>query len=613
MKQKSLLKVFFLLCALIVGSTSVWAATSTVTASKISSASVQWKGSANETWNVSVTGGATDQNVTSGYAQVGTKNSPSTSITFSTSGISGTITSIVIDCASYSGLATVSCTVGGNNFGTQNQSTPSWSNNTGGDITFSGSASGTIVVTMTNGNSGRAMYVESITVTYSSGPSISASDKNIAFDATSGEFSYTLNNPVDDGELSADDNVDWISNVAVNTGTNKVTFNTEANSNPTPRVGTITMTYKKGNETLATKEVTITQAKAVVMLNYSLATQVVPGRHYIITSGKSGDVKAMGEQATNNRSEVAVTVNAGEISIESDAGVYEFVIAGDVTTGYYTIYDTENAGYLYAASSSNNQLKVQKVLNDNGKWTIDIDNDGVATIKAKGTNSRNWMRYNSGGPWFSCYGSGQDNIYLFERDGDTSVQEFPVTITAAKYATFASYFDLDFSGVSGLYAYTATVSGTELTFNKVTKAKGGEGLLLYADVNEPTIFNVPVATDSPVAVSGNKLVRGTGAAVASAGDNSGEYNYVLSNNGGVINFYLANGKTVDTNKAYLKNINPTAVSAKFFLPTGEEETDGINAVSTAVENGVRYNLAGQRVGNDYKGIVIVNGKKVIRK
>lgn len=38
----------------------------------------------------------------------------------------------------------------------------------------------------------------------------------------------------------------------------------------------------------------------------------------------------------------------------------------------------------------------------------------------------------------------------------------------------------------------------------------------------------------------------------------------------------------------------------------------VNAVKT-VSDGKAYNLSGQRVGNDYKGIVIVNGKKMIRK
>ena len=154
----------FLLVALLAFSVG-WAETTTVTASKITSSSVTWTGSGNETWSVIVNGGATNQNVISDYAQVGSRNSPSTSITFSTSGITGTITSIVVNCASYNGLATLSATVGGNAFGNQ-QPTPSWSNNSGGNVTFSGSASGAIVITMTNGTGGRAMYIKSITVTY---------------------------------------------------------------------------------------------------------------------------------------------------------------------------------------------------------------------------------------------------------------------------------------------------------------------------------------------------------------------------------------------------------------------------------------------------------------
>lgn len=140
--------------------------TSTVTATRITTTSATWRGTGGETWNVAVNGGATNQAVTNNYAQIGTRQSPSRSVTFSTSGIEGTITSIIVDCASYNGLATLSATVGGNAFGTQNQSTPSWSNNSGGNVTFSGNASGPIVITMTNGNNGRAMYIKSIVVTY---------------------------------------------------------------------------------------------------------------------------------------------------------------------------------------------------------------------------------------------------------------------------------------------------------------------------------------------------------------------------------------------------------------------------------------------------------------
>ena len=170
-----------------------WGEQTTVTASKVASSSASWTGSGGETWNVAVTGGATNQNVTNSYAQVGTKASPSTSITFSTSGISGTITSIVVDCASYSGLGTVSATVNSDAFGTQSQNIPSWSNSTGGEVTFTGSASGEIVITMTNGSGGRAMYIKSIVVTYTTGGSATEKVATPTFSTPAGTYTAAQN------------------------------------------------------------------------------------------------------------------------------------------------------------------------------------------------------------------------------------------------------------------------------------------------------------------------------------------------------------------------------------------------------------------------------------
>jgi hypothetical protein len=46
----------------------------------------------------------------------------------------------------------------------------------------------------------------------------------------------------------------------------------------------------------------------------------------------------------------------------------------------------------------------------------------------------------------------------------------------------------------------------------------------------------------------------------------------------------------------------------------DEPTTGINKIPVkVVNNGVRYNLAGQKVDKSYKGIVIENGKKFIQK
>lgn len=71
------------------------------------------------------------------------------------------------------------------------------------------------------------------------------------------------------------------------------------------------------------------------------------------------------------------------------------------------------------------------------------------------------------------------------------------------------------------------------------------------------------------------------------------------------------GVTIPAGKAYLE----TTAGSKLAINFGGETT-GISKVATeqtAPENTAMYNLAGQRVSNSYKGIVIKNGKKFINK
>ena len=71
------------------------------------------------------------------------------------------------------------------------------------------------------------------------------------------------------------------------------------------------------------------------------------------------------------------------------------------------------------------------------------------------------------------------------------------------------------------------------------------------------------------------------------------------------------GVIIPAGKAYLE----TTAGSKLAINFGGETT-GISKVATeltAPENSAMYNLAGQRVSNSYKGIVIKNGKKFINK
>lgn len=188
--------------------------------------------------------------------------------------------------------------------------------------------------------------------------------------------------------------------------------------------------------------VTISQAAFVPPFTgttYTLATSIEPGRHYIITNGND---KAMGAQSVssngnqgNNRTAVAITT-VGDVAQVSSDDVVEFVINGRDVNGNYFIYDASYEasfyGYLYAASSSANQLKTEEFLdaNGNGLWTITFNEENNnAVITAQGNNTRNLLRYNSGSDLFSCYAGGQQPVYLYVKDEEEPTYTFYKDVT----------------------------------------------------------------------------------------------------------------------------------------------------------------------------------------
>ena len=148
----------------------------------------------------------------------------------------------------------------------------------------------------------------------------------------------------------------------------------------------------------------------------------------------------MGGQNSNNRAAVSVSVDNGTITVTNEA-VREFVIYGPDAEGFYTIYDGEESGYLYAAGSGSgsNYLRTQTTNNSNGKWSISIDNnDGKATVVAQGDNSNKYMRFNN--TLFSCYGESSsvtNLVYFYEKAGDPVATTASVKLNGNGYATFA--------------------------------------------------------------------------------------------------------------------------------------------------------------------------------
>lgn len=154
--------------------------------------------------------------------------------------------------------ATVSLISGQNVTLAQGENTVVVRFNVASDITFSVND----VVSLT-GNIGCYNTVQianprDITVIENTDPVINASDVTLAYDATSGAITYSIENPVTGSALEASTDAEWISNIVVDAAA--ITFTTTANEGTEDREAIITLSYT-GAES---KTVTVTQEHYVV-------------------------------------------------------------------------------------------------------------------------------------------------------------------------------------------------------------------------------------------------------------------------------------------------------------------------------------------------------------
>lgn len=142
------------------------------------------------------------------------------------------------------------------------------------------------------------------------------------------------------------------------------------------------------------------------------ASELEVGSKYIIVGyDEALGYCAMSYQKTANRHAIQVTENGGSITLTpavdptSQTEAFEITLGG--STNQWTLFDELKNGYLYASSSTANQLKTQTNLDANGQWAIVFDADGLAELTAQGNNTRNVMRFNensqNGTPLFNCY------------------------------------------------------------------------------------------------------------------------------------------------------------------------------------------------------------------
>lgn len=243
-----------------------------------------------------------------------------------------------------------------------------------------------------------------------------------------------------------------------------------------------------------------------VVDEYVLLTDVADlsvGDQIIITSGTDGAVKALStEQKSNNRGatdiEIAsntittIPANAQIITLETGmvANTFAFYVE-------YTDNEEEQTGYLYAASSTKNQLKTQANIDENASWTIEIAADGVASIQAKDSKNRNLLQYNDSDKnnlLFACYEDTkpQKDVYIFYKAG--SPKTALETPTGVEAVAKGNEVLVGWNEVSGAASYT--VSFEPATIEPRTIESTGEAS--YAES-----FTLDYATEYTVSVVAN--------------------------------------------------------------------------------------------------------------
>ena len=459
---------------------------------------------------------------------------------------------------------------------------------------------------------GSNVGVGPITIAKASTDPVINADASVELTAetTSGEIAYTISNPVGGTSLTAAEktDVDWISDVTV--ANDKVTFTTTVNTG-SERTATITLTYGS-----VTKDVTVTQAEHIDINTYTLASSITSGKHYVIAATTNSTTVAMGGKHTDKAYYDAIDASlSGEtLSVASNSGVQEFVIYGPDADGYYTIYDPVAQGYLYASSSSSNDLSYQTENDDNGRWEIDFENE---TVTAQGTSTHNLLRYNSGTPRFSCYTSGQTAVQFYEKDGEATPSE-SITIKDAKYATYSSLNALNFSGTGAkVYKATTTANSTNVTFVEIQDGivPARTGFIVFNE--SATTLNIPTSASKGTGDWTNNDMVATLTRTQVNWTGGAGYNYIMQkdNTNNKIVFNKANGGYMPANRAYLSTTvdASNAPGARLSVVFDDDTTTGIDNVNVNLNDNKVYDLQGRRVAQPTKGLYIVNGKKVVIK
>lgn len=280
-----------------------------------------------------------------------------------------------------------------------------------------------------------------------------------------------------------------------------------------------------------------------------------------------------------------------------------------------TMYNTENGG----PTGGDEWRSMPLTQSDNGYWLLDFDKEGYEIVEDE------WIN-NDKSKTFQFYVTAVDrqgNGIIYDNEG----QDYKVSFTTGSG-----------SGGDGILSMTLTVSCDGEVFTESFPSEGWEIHAIEGLISSIKVMRVEVETSESLTYVGFcSTIYDTADGWQHDDtawdwipmDNQGGGHWVLDWGEGrecvasewldqnvtkTLEFFADGGDANGNKYKYANGTSDYGYDNNYKVTfTPGVDPDGISLVSASKENGATYNLAGQRVRKDYKGIVITNGRKVLIK
>ena len=280
-----------------------------------------------------------------------------------------------------------------------------------------------------------------------------------------------------------------------------------------------------------------------------------------------------------------------------------------------TMYNTENGG----PTGGDEWRSMPLTQSDNGYWLLDFDKEGYEIVEDE------WIN-NDKSKTFQFYVTAVDrqgNGIIYDNEG----QDYKVSFTTGSGG-----------GGSGIKSFKLTVNCDGEVFTESFPSEGWEIHAIEGLVSSIKVMRVEVETSESLTYVGFCSTIYDTADGWQHDDTAWDWIPMENQGGGRWVLDLGEGRECVASEWLDQNVTKTL---EFFADGGDAngnkykyangtsdygydnnykvtftpgvDPDGISLVSASNENGATYNLAGQRVRKDYKGIVITNGRKVLIK